>query len=470
MSNCPLSGDTKSLRDRLMLGAARPEQYLHATSSSFLLTGLLKGSSLSVRRSELYGLSVLVATHDQLTAALTMIELDGCARRITILPPDVETDHIGAVTAAAAVDAVVIDRDSPRCAPLDLAVRVVCTPSIVSNEQAELVPLRTEWVLLTSGTVGVPKIILHDLASLTAAAAVASPADGAAVWGTFYDIRRYGGLQIFLRAVLGGASLVLSSADEPVADHLARLAKHGVTHISGTPSHWRRAMMSPDLRAIAPRYLRLSGEIADQAILDGLRAAFPHATIGHAYASTEAGVAFDVNDGLAGFPAAFIGEIRDGVEMKVLDGCLQIRSPRIASRYLGTEQPALTDSDRFVDTGDILEQRGDRYYFAGRRGGIINVGGLKIHPEEIEAVINRHPQVRMSFVRPKQSGVTGSIVVAEVVLKSEPDCVSAQQIEVRNDILKLCREALPRHKVPAAIRFVPTLAVAATGKLARRQG
>jgi acyl-coenzyme A synthetase/AMP-(fatty) acid ligase len=462
-----LPGDTKSLRDRLVHRADRADQYLHTIRSSFLLNDLSKGSSLSTPRSELYGLSVLVASRDQLTAALTMIELDGCARRITILPPDVETDHIGAVMAAAAIDAVVIDRDSP-CAPLDLAVRVVSTSSIVSNEQAELVPLRTEWVLLTSGTVGIPKIILHDLASLTAAAAVPSPADGAVVWGTFYDIRRYGGLQIFLRAVLGGASLVLSSADEPVADHLARLAKHGVTHISGTPSHWRRAMMSSNLRAIAPRYVRLSGEIADQAILDGLRATFPHAAIGHAYASTEAGVAFDVNDGLAGFPVAFIGEIRDGVEMKVLDGCLHIRSPRTASRYLGTNQPALTDSDGFVDTGDIVQQRDDRYYFVGRRGGIINVGGLKIHPEEIEAVINRHPQVRMSFVRPKQSPVTGSTVIAEVVLKSESECV--QQIEVTNDILKLCREALPRHKVPAAIRFVPTLAVAATGKLARRQG
>jgi acyl-coenzyme A synthetase/AMP-(fatty) acid ligase len=463
-----LLGNTKSLRNRLVHQADRADQFLHAIRSSFLLSDLLKGSSLSVRRSELYGLSVLVATHDQLTAALAMIELDGCARRITILPPDVETDHIDAVKAAAAIDAVVIDRDSPCCAPLDLTARVVCTPSIVSNERAELVPLRTEWVLLTSGTIGVPKIILHDLASLTAAATVASPADGAAVWGTFYDIRRYGGLQIFLRAVLGGASLVLSSADEPVADHLARLAKHGVTHISGTPSHWRRAMMSSDLRAIAPRYVRLSGEIADQAILNGLRAALPHAAIAHAYASTEAGVAFDVNDGLAGFPAAFIGEIRDGVEMKVLDGCLHIRSLRTASRYLGTNQPALTDSDGFVDTSDIVQQRDDRYYFVGRRGGIINVGGLKIHPEEIEAVINRHPQVRMSFVRPKQSPVTGSTVIAEVVLKSESECV--QQIEVRNDILKLCREALPRHKVPAAIRFVPTLAVAATGKLARRLG
>ena len=57
---------------------------------------------------------------------------------------------------------------------------------------------------------------------------------------------------------------------------------------------------------------------------------------------------------------------------------------------------ALTDADGFVDSGDIVELRGDRYYFVGRRGGIINIGGLKVHPEEIEAVINRHPDVRMS--------------------------------------------------------------------------
>ena len=459
----------KPLRDRLIHRADRADQYLHAIGSSFFLNDLSKGSSLSVRRSELYGRSVLLATYDQLTAALTMIELDGCARRITILPLDVETNHIGTVMEAAAIDTVVVDRDSPRCAPLDLTARVVCTPSIVSKPQAAIVPLHTEWVLLTSGTVGAPKMILHDLASLTAAVAVASPADGATVWGTFYDIRRYGGLQIFLRAVLGGASLVLSSVGEPVANHLARLAKHGVTHISGTPSHWRRAMMRPELGAIRPRYVRLSGEIADQAVLDGLRAAFPQAAIGHAYASTEAGVAFDVYDGQAGFPAAFIGETRDSVEMKVMDGSLFIRSPRTASRYLGMAQAALIDADGFVDTGDIVERRGDRCYFVGRRGGIINVGGLKIHPEEIETVINRHPQVRMSLVRPKHSPLTGSIVVAEVVLQSEPNCASPQQVEVKNDILMLCREVLPRHKVPAAIRFVPTLAVGATGKLARRQ-
>ena len=65
----------------------------------------------------------------------------------------------------------------------------------------------------------------------------------------------------------------------------------GVTHISGTPSHWRRALMSPMARCIDPAYVRLSGEIADQAVLDGLAQAFPNASIGHADASTEAGFA-----------------------------------------------------------------------------------------------------------------------------------------------------------------------------------
>ncbi len=103
-----------------------------------------------------------------------------------------------------------------------------------------------------------------------------------------------------------------------------------------------------------------------------------------------------------------------------------------------------------------------------RCGGIINIGGLKVHSGEIEAVINRHPQVRMSLVRPKRSPITGAIVVADVVLKSQDEASNAGQIEVRDDILKFCRETLPRHKVPAAISFVASLPVAATGKLARR--
>ena len=159
-------------------------------------------------------------------------------------------------------------------------------------------------MLLTSGTTGVPKLVVHTLASLAGAIDIGNPGNGHVIWSTFYDIRRYGGLQIFLRAILTGSSLLLSSAQSSTADFLARAGAHGVTHISGTPSHWRRALMSSSAHLIAPEYVRLSGEIADQAILNHLAQVYPHARIAHAFATTEAGVAFAVNDGITGFPRA----------------------------------------------------------------------------------------------------------------------------------------------------------------------
>jgi acyl-CoA synthetase (AMP-forming)/AMP-acid ligase II len=434
---------------------------------SVTVTNLNHGTSLGRPVTDLAGRSVLVATARQLTTALALIELDGRARRLTVLPPNTQADHLGLILGSAEIDAVVVDSDAPQLPALEVADRAVCRPSIVPADEPPPAQFRTEWLLLTSGTTGAPKLVAHTLADLTAAITTRSSADGAAVWGTFYDIRRYGGLQIFFRAVLGGASLILSSAGETLGQHLARLAQHSVTHLSGTPSQWRAALMSPSIHTITPRYVRLSGEIADQAILDALRAVFPNAIVGHAFASTEAGVAFDVNDGLSGFPVAYIDCIRDGVEMKVSDGSLRIRSPRTASRYIGAQQ-FLADDDGFVDTGDIVEQRGDRYHFVGRKDGIINVGGLKVHPEEVESVINRHQLVRLSLVRPKNSPITGSILVADVVLKPEAEGALTEQIGIKQDILRHCGELLPRHKIPAAIRIVPTLAVATTGKLARR--
>jgi acyl-coenzyme A synthetase/AMP-(fatty) acid ligase len=93
------------------------------------------------------------------------------------------------------------------------------------------------------------------------------------------------------------------------------------------------------------------------------------------------------------------------------------------------------DAAGFVDTGDMIERQGERFSFAGRRGGIINVGGLKVHPEEVEAVINRHPSVRMSLVQGRQNPVAGSIVVADVVLKGEGLIAdkSPQQIALKDD-------------------------------------
>jgi acyl-coenzyme A synthetase/AMP-(fatty) acid ligase len=447
-------------------GLQQPNPTLWGAEAAVALRGLIRGSSLDVPASELQGRSILIKTDDQLTATLALLELDGLARRLVLCPPGLPFEHMRSVIAAAEVDVLVTDRAEAESA--GIARVVTCSPMIAPASAERTSLCRTEWVLLTSGTTGTPKLVSHTLASLTGAITAGAAPDSPIVWSTFYDIRRYGGLQILLRALLGSASMVFSSAREAPGDFLIRAGNCGVTHISGTPSHWRRALMSPAAHRIAPRYVRMSGEIADQAILDQLRAFYPMAaSVSHAFASTEAGVAFAVDDGLAGFPARFVDGRGANVELKIEDGSLRIRSPLTAKHYLGGKTEAIVDADGFVDTGDLVERRDDRYFFVGRKGGIINVGGQKVHPEEVEAVINRHRRVQMSLVRARKSPITGAVVVADIVLKSEAD----QAVEtdmLKREILDACRGALAAHKVPASIHFISELDVGGSGKLARR--
>ena len=104
-----------------------------------------------------------------------------------------------------------------------------------------------------------------------------------AVWSTFYDVRRYGGLQMLLRALLGDGSMILSDANESPTDFLTRLGKGGVTpHLRHAVTLAPRADESSGHRDDT-RYVRLSGEIADQAIPDSLHRTYPKAILAHAY-------------------------------------------------------------------------------------------------------------------------------------------------------------------------------------------
>lgn len=402
--------------------------------------------------SALAGCSVLIHTARQLPTALALLKLDGVARRLALAPPDLTSAQLDAAIVQAGIDTLITDDLAPRA-----GVQVLpCSSDLCPRLDRPQTLFDTEWVLFTSGTTGAPKLVSHALPGLIGPIGTAS---SGAVWSTFYDVRRYGGLQILLRALLGGGSMVLSDAAESVGAFLARAGAAEVTHISGTPSHWRRALISGHAARIDPAYVRLSGEIADQAVLDRLRVAYPAARISHAFASTEAGVAFDVTDGLAGFPAAWVGAAGP-VELRVAGDTLRIRSARTATGYLGAAA-LLADAEGFVDTGDIVTLRGDRYHFLGRVGGVINVGGHKVHPEEVEAALHAHPAVLAARVRARPNPITGAVVAADVVVDGMADDALCRAIK------EACRARLASHKVPALLRIVPALDVLPSGKLAR---
>jgi acyl-coenzyme A synthetase/AMP-(fatty) acid ligase len=462
--------DAATLRDALGSATRQPDHCICGPHSRVVLSELNSGSTLQDRLAELRGRSVLLVTRDQLTAALALIQIDGIARRLVICPPDLDMGHIPFVMATAEVDAVVSDHIPADLGTASAGIFIRCSSTVTPGRMVRAEGPSTEWVLFTSGTSGAPKMVSHTLSSLAGAIKGGGALAGAIVWSTFYDIRRYGGLQILLRALLGGGSLVLADSEEATAEFLARAGLQAVTHITGTPSHWRRALMSGCAHRIAPQYVRLSGEIADQAILDNLRACYPNARIAHAFASTEAGVGFEVEDGLAGIPASYFAQGGSGgVQLKVEDRSLRIRSARTALHYVGNQSAPLVDNEGYVDTGDILELRDGRYHFIGRREGIINVGGLKVHPEEVEAVINRHPRVQMSLVKSRKSPVTGAIVIAEVVLRPAPGASAAglENNALKGEILENCQRALAAYKVPATIRIVSSLDVTPSGKVAR---
>ena len=318
--------------------------------------------------------------------------------------------------------------------------------SAESSEPAILIP--------TSGTSGVPKIARHRIDALLGRIR-STPAR----WLLTYQPHGFAGLQMILTALETDAVLVCLSS--PGVPRLAEAAlAHRVTHISGTPTFWRSFLLclgAPlDLEQIT-----LGGEIADQSTLDRLRAAFPRAAISHIYASTEAGAVFSVRDGLAGFPAEWLDKISGDVALRIRDGILEVRSPRAMLSYVNHPGAAHTP-DGWLITGDRVEVRAGRVFFLGREDSVINVGGAKVTPEEIESAlldISGIVDLR-AFAAPNP--ITGFVVGLDVAAAPGFDAA-----ELRQSIQSAARARLAPYKVPRLIRFVDVIASDPSGKKSR---
>jgi acyl-CoA synthetase (AMP-forming)/AMP-acid ligase II len=320
--------------------------------------------------------------------------------------------------------------------------------------------------ILTSGTSGVPKAANHTWATLAGFIRRDDQFAGKR-WLCAYPLNFYAGLQTFLQAYLTSATLVIPVTLKP-KEIAAAMQRERVEYASGTPTFWRW------LLAFAPRealqasplhQITLGGEVATQDVLDGLKQVFPKARTVHVYGLTETGRLFSVDDGLEGFPKRFLeGAPRPGVELKVEGGQLHARSTRAA--MLGYDgQSTLQDQNAgWFDTGDLVEIRGDRVLFLGRNSDVINVGGRKVMPSDVEAVLRAVPGVAEVRVYGRKSSLAGQIVAADLVLAEGADAEGT-----RSEAQRLAREKLAPHQVPRTVEIVPEITRSEVFKILRRE-
>ncbi|HQU68563.1 MAG TPA: fatty acid--CoA ligase family protein [Albidovulum sp.] len=381
-----------------------------------------------------------------------IVALDGRVASMLLLSGALDAATVGQLTQRAGCATLLTDR-----AELDGIAGVAGFDRAIGEGRAAQ-SVQTTWLMTTSGTTGIPKIIPHSLKSLARSVYRFAPAD-APTWGLLYDPTRFAGLQVTLQALIGGGRLVVADTHRPIAEQIAGLAHHGVTHLSATPTLWRRILMVPGHRNLPLKQVTLGGEIADQVTMDALRASFPAARVTHIYASTEAGVGFSVNDGRAGFPAAYLSAAPGGTKLKLVDGILWLRPASAAAPGSEVE----TDAEGYVRSGDMIEMRGDRLHFLGRENGVINVGGVKFFPETVEDAVKAVPGVALVQVSSKKNPITGTLVVAEIQVHDGADPAIVKQA-----ILDACRAKLVREAVPAIVRFVDGFETNAAGKLVRK--
>jgi acyl-CoA synthetase (AMP-forming)/AMP-acid ligase II len=308
-------------------------------------------------------------------------------------------------------------------------------------------------VVLTSGTTGRPRGVRYTWRRLVAQVRVRGDQAGRR-WILLYQLNHFAGLQVLAHVLANEGSLVIP-ATRDAGEVREEMSAHRVTHASGTPTFWRMFCGLGATSSTAPvlpgvSQITLGGEASTAELLAGLRRVFPDAVISQVYATTELGSCFAVSDDQPGFPASLLDDDDRAVGLKIVDGQLFVRARNGMEGYTqaaGSE--AHRDPEGWMGTGDLVERVGERVEFRGRTTETINVGGVKVHPLEVERVIASVPGVLLTRVYGQANPLAGALVAAEVVVATAYDPRAVERA-----IRAECQSRLNRYAQPRIIRVV----------------
>ncbi|MBN9336720.1 MAG: long-chain fatty acid--CoA ligase, partial [Chryseobacterium sp.] len=266
------------------------------------------------------------------------------------------------------------------------------------------------------------------------------------VWGFAFNPTHVAGVQVFFQAILN-QNLLINVFLAPKDFIIDSIKQYRITNLSSTPTFYRLLLpLEESFNSV--KKITIGGEKSDAHLISEIEKAFPNARINNVYGSTETGPLFSSQNDEFFVQEKHIGRI------KVVDDELYIHKDLFGK----TTQLNLVDD--FYPTGDLIEWIDDeqrRFRFTSRKNELINVGGYKVNPYEVEDELNQHSKIRNVRVYGKANAVLGNIICCEIEL--HPD-TELKEEEVRFFL----NGKIQNFKIPRKITFVEKIELTRTGK------
>ena len=335
-------------------------------------------------------------------------------------------------------------------------------------------------LLTTSGTTGLPRLVRRDSAALDAVGASCARAIGIdatdVMLATVPLYHSYGIDQAVLTAVMGGCAIELHRRFDPARARSA-LLERGISVLPAVPVMFDALARQTKAPGRAPRLRRAysAGSPLPRRIFDQFARAWG-VGIGQIYGATEFGPVTFNDPNAADFDPEAAGRPMQGVGLRILDprdpdserplppeaeGQVAVAAPSMMRAYVDDARSPLARG--FLLTGDLgrLDASG-RLWLTGRLRPLVDVGGIKVNPVEVESVLMRHPGVREAVVLAFPFSDTTTRLKAIVV--PEPGCELRPQ-----ELRRFAREHLIHYKVPRVFEIRTMVPRSATGKILRKQ-
>lgn len=305
----------------------------------------------------------------------------------------------------------------------------------------------TKWKLKlsTSGTTGLPKKVTHSFTSLTRSIKVDYKRAND-IWGLAYNPQHMAGLQVFFQALLNKNTIVnVFGLDRNQI--YSCIKQYNITHLSATPTFYKMLLPANESfnKVLQVTY---GGERFSESLQKNMTTLFPNAKFTNVYASTEAGALF------AAIGNHFTISEKMKPFVKINDNELMIHRSILASAddlELENDWYATGDMVKLINHNPIT------FNFLSRKNEMINVGGSKVNPNEVEEIIMSMTGIIDVKVYGKENSLMGNIICAEIVTESVTE----------KEIKSFVKDHLPGYMVPRIIKFVAEISQTTTGKKSR---